>query len=189
MAFTQSQFRTVLAAAKAKQLTAQQINERCRKIAGRGLQAAAYEYVNLVKQVLSIPAPRVLFRAKDGSSVYRAGWLVQKSGKNAGKITTHATKTPGMSFRPSRADPGAPPRKLSGTLRMRMTMNYDEAGNVAKAGILNTTEKGKPLKYARALETWLKHPYLLPTLRNNLAALGTVIGRTFSATTNTGAMV
>jgi hypothetical protein len=185
MAFSYSQFREVRQRAIAKQLTAEQINARCRKIAGRGLQASGYEYVNLVKQVLSIPAPRVLFRSKDGSSYYRAGWLVPKK---TGSTKTHATKTASFAFRPSRADPGAPPRKLSGTLRMRMTMKYDDANNVVRAGVLNTTEKGKPLKYARRLERE-GHPYLKPTLEKNLANLGMVVGRTFTANVSMGAVV
>jgi len=93
-------------------MTAADVQTEATRLAGRGIQAAARMYANLVKQVLSVPAPR-----------RRA-------------ITGQRSKTPGVVHyvATTAAVSGAPPRKLSGRLRASIAMEFDAPTNTARIG-------------------------------------------------------
>lgn len=88
-------------------MTPQQVQAECQRLAGRGVHAAARTFTNLVKQLISVPAPRRIVTSRKGVRYYVA--------------TTKAT-------------PGAPPRKLSGRLRTSMATEWDAATNTARSG-------------------------------------------------------
>lgn len=75
--------------------------------AGQGLKAATIFLSSRIKEILSVPAPRVLVKPKFGAPYYRA--------------TTPAT-------------PGAPPRKLSGQLRRSIAWETRQADTVGRVG-------------------------------------------------------
>ena len=75
--------------------------------AGQGLKAATIFLPSRIKEILSVPAPRVLVKPKFGAPYYRA--------------TTPAT-------------PGAPPRKLSGQLRRSIAWEMRQADTVGRVG-------------------------------------------------------
>lgn len=75
--------------------------------AGQGLKAATIFLSSRIKEILSVPAPRVLVKPKFGAPYYRA--------------TTPAT-------------PGAPPRKLSGQLRRSIAWEMRQADTVGRVG-------------------------------------------------------
>lgn len=93
-------------------MTAQQVQAECQRLAGRGVWAAAKLYTNLVKQELSVPAPRRLVTSGPRS-------------RNPGTRYYRAT---------TKASPGAPPRKLSGRLRGSIANEFDKDTNTARAG-------------------------------------------------------
>ena len=67
------------------------------------------------------------------------------------------------------ATPGAPPRKLTGRLRAAVgSWQPDDA--TVRVGVQRVV-------YARPLETWMGHPYLVPTLRANLENLSRIVGQ------------
>lgn len=82
-----------------------------------GLKAATIFLNARVKEVLSVPAPRVMVKPKVGAPYYRA--------------TTPAT-------------PGAPPRKLSGELRRSIAWEMRSNGTVGRVG--TNKVYGKPLE-------------------------------------------
>lgn len=126
--------------------TPQQVQAEAERLAGRGVHAAARLYGNLVRQTLSVPAPRR--RVISGPRSRHPGTIYYVA-------TTPAT-------------PGAPPRKLSGRLRASIGVDFDAPNNVARVGT--------NVKYGRVHELG-NHPWLVPTLRNNLAALEKVAGQ------------
>lgn len=75
--------------------------------AGQGLKAATIFLSSRIKEILSVPAPRVLVKPKFGAPYYRA--------------TTPAT-------------PGAPPRKLSGQLRRSIAWEMRQNDTVGRVG-------------------------------------------------------
>lgn len=125
--------------------TTDQINLEIMRLANRGVGAAAYFFAARLREVLSIPAPRRLVTSARGVRYYVA--------------TTPAT-------------PGAPPRKLSGTLRRSVAVKLDPSGNSARVGT-------SPF-YGLHLEKNTSHAYLVPTLKKNIDAIAHIIGTTFS---------
>ena len=93
---------------KGKQLAAE-----IRRSLGAGLKAGAIFLSSRVKEILSVPAPRVR--------------VLGKRGKSAGIYYYRATEP---------ATPGAPPRKLSGRLRASQTWEIrgDDGEIIARVG-------------------------------------------------------
>ncbi len=91
--------------------TPQQITDEAARAAGKGLRAAAIFLTARIKELISVPAPRVR--------------VLGKRGKAAGILYYRAT-TP--------ATPGAPPRKLSGRLRTSITYEMSADGQSASVG-------------------------------------------------------
>lgn len=69
----------------------------------------------------------------------------------------------------TKATPGAPPRKLSGQLRRTITWQWMEK--------LIRARVGTNIKYARPLETWMGHPFIVPTMNREKHALRIIMGR------------
>ena len=147
------------------------------------LAKASITLANELKEVLSVPAPRVKLNAKDGAVYYRAGWLLSKAQK-LGKTgpVWHGRKlgpkiydwgvAPTRQFRdvvyvPSFATKGAPPRKLSGRLRSSVSWEIDKDRLVAKVGT--------NVVYGRALE-YRNHEWLLKTVRRLTPQLEAILG-------------
>ncbi len=88
-----------------------ELADEVKRSLGKGLKAAAIFLSSRVKELISVPAPRVR--------------VLGKRGKAAGVIYYRAT-TP--------ATPGAPPRKLSGRLRTSIAYEVDADGLEARVG-------------------------------------------------------
>ncbi len=125
--------------------TPQQIADEAARAAGKGIQAAAIFLTSRIKELISVPAPRVR--------------VLGKRGKAAGILYYRAT-TP--------ATPGAPPRKLSGTLRQGVTVEMSADGLSATVGA------GVP--YARRHE-FGGHAFLRPSLERWQGELAAIIGK------------
>ncbi len=126
--------------------TPQQIADEAARAAGRGLQAAAIFLTSRIKELISVPAPRVR--------------VLGKRGKAAGILYYRAT-TP--------ATPHAPPRKLGGDLRRRVTVEMSADGLSAIVGA--------NVPYARALEYRMGHAFLAPSLERWRGELASIIGK------------
>lgn len=137
-----------------------------------------------VREMISVPAPRVrLFDLQSGSFYYVAGFLKPSDafGKRQGKPTSGFTikknkKTGALEyFRvpyiPSPAEPGAPPRKLSGTLRARQFFEVEKVG----AEIIGRV--GTNVKYARPLE-FSQHYFYQRALQQFRYEIEGILGRT-----------
>lgn len=132
---------------------------RLRDAAGDG---AAIFLVGKVKEVLSVPAPRVrLQREKDKAFYYVAGWELGSKlapGVNPTRTGLHFRKNKQtgqlervrVHYEVSPATPGAPPRKLSG--RLRASITWERAG----PGVWRV---GTNVKYGRRHELG-NHPFL-----------------------------
>jgi hypothetical protein len=131
--------------------TLDQIAREVERTAGRGLLAAGSFLSSRIKEKISVPAPRRRVVAGPSSTVRPPG------------TPYYVATTP--------ATPGAPPRKLSGVLRSRV-MVKQPAPNIVQVGVFN-------LAYARRLEV-TGHPYLIPTLMENLGNLDRIIGDAFT---------
>lgn len=70
------------------------------------------------------------------------------------------------------ATPGAPPRRVSGNLLRRTAMDFDSAANVAR--VFTDVNYGAMLEKSG-------HPWFVPTLIKNLAAIGQVAGGVMTA--------
>jgi len=79
----------------------ERIQAQLKKAAGKGIEAATRFLAARVKETLSIPAPRKIVRAKP------------TAGKKLGAIIAYSATVP--------ATPGAPPRLLSGRMRLGVT--------------------------------------------------------------------
>jgi len=108
-----------------------------------GLTAGVIFLTNQVKKKISEPAPRKRVKGKRG--------------KKKGVIYYRAT-TP--------ATPGAPPRKLSGTLRQRVNYRIEPDGSGAVIGAYTP--------YAARLE-YEGHPYLADTIDENLTRFQEIV--------------
>lgn len=140
------------------------------KLAGRGLHAATVFVTNTVKEVLSVPAPRIAVTDKSGARYYIAGFKLRDKKASAspyyaaGKesaISSYKFPKGGVGppkrftikYRTAPAIKGDPPRKLSGELRRSVTyemldpMKTFEGGEVPTKGRVGTNKK-----YARRLE-------------------------------------
>lgn len=162
----------------------QEIEEEVNRGVARGIKAAAIFLSARVKELLSVPAPRVRLEAKDGTIYYRAGWLANAKGiadaaahyRSRGRKTPRTIMEGGKVFIPSYADPGAPPRKLSGRLRTSIAWETD-------AGIYGTLDYfegasarvGTNVKYGRKHELG-SHKFLIVALNANRDRLARIIG-------------
>lgn len=155
------------------------------KLAGRGLEAATIFLQNRVKEILSIPAPRVAFVDKSGARYYRAGFKLSDRKRlttiyKGGKIVQESTymfpkkgaigppKRKLMSYQTAPAIFGEPPRKLSGRLRnsiqreMLGSMQLFEGATLPTIGRVGTNVRSDDgYQYPRALEFHRnKHEFL-----------------------------
>lgn len=92
--------------------TPSEIETEVERLVGRGLTAAAIHLSTRVKEIVSVPAPRV--RVISG-----------RRSRNPGQVGYRAA-TP--------ATPGAPPRKLTGRLRASIAYEVSPGGRVARVG-------------------------------------------------------
>lgn len=155
---------------------------------GRGLKAAAIFLAARVREVLSVPAPRV--RVDTGNGIeYRAGWLSGKGGVVQEDISPFERndrmvdvlrrgKIERDVFTPSPATPFAPPRKLSGHGRRSVGWEINDEGTEARVG----TNVDYMADHERG-----NHKWLMPTLTANMNRLAQVIGD--SATAGPGRVV
>jgi hypothetical protein len=112
-------------------LNAESLQRLVEERARRMLTAGAIVIENATRQLISVPAPRKAVTSRAGIRYYRA--------------TVGAT-------------PGAPPRKLSGVLRRRLTHEVDVPNRIARIGV-NTP-------YAARLESE-NHRYLTLALQRH----------------------
>ena len=130
--------------------TPDEIAYEVQKALGRGLKAAAIFFQGLVRETISVPAPRKRMKTATGLVYYRA--------------TVRAT-------------PKAPPRKLSGHLRRSIEWEMSQDGKVARVG--TNVKYGRVHELGRKGTTGGGlHKYLEPTLRRNLTNLAQIIGAT-----------
>lgn len=143
------------------------------KMAGNGLRAATIYATNCVKEMLSVPAPRVILTDSKGGRHYRAGFKMNSPQRMApaqnydikrSTIANERTyKFPKGGFGPPQqstltyqtapAIKGEPPRKLSGRLRASMTYEFLEPMKTFEGGDVPTKGRvGTNVKYARPLE-------------------------------------
>lgn len=148
------------------------------RMAGHGLRAATIYAANCVKEILSVPAPRVTLTDKYGAKFYRAGFKLNDPKRmgpgffdvsRARETNERTYRFPKGSAGPPQALTlryqtapairGEPPRKLSGRLRAGTAyeflapMQTFEGGDVPTVGRVGTYGTlDKPLKYARRLE-------------------------------------
>lgn len=143
---------------------ATRINREFMRAFAKGLRPAAIFLKNRVKEILSVPAPRVRLQDRHGAPYYVAGWEKNRPGKT-NKVWTGGRwvvdkKTGKRTFRtvsyePSFAIPGNPPRKLSG--RLRASIDYEITDDGIRARV------GTNVIYARRHELG-GHPFLRRTL-------------------------
>jgi hypothetical protein len=136
--------------------TPAEVEKEAKRLTGRGIEAAARLFANLVRQTLSIPAPPARYKT---SRVGRRGRIIQPR-----RAATPAT-------------PGAPPRRVTGRLRGSIAVEFNPVTNSARVGT--------NVVYGRRLELG-DHKYLLPTLQANLAALTQVAGMVIEGTVGYG---
>jgi hypothetical protein len=134
--------------------TAEQIEQEVLRITGRGLLAAGAYLSGRLKEVLSVPAPRkyVGFGVKGSIGVDLQG--------KTWRATTKAT-------------PGAPPRKVSGSFRSKVTVRQPAQHHV-QVGVFADVR-------AWPLETWMRHPYLVTTFQRERGNLQRIIGSEFGS--------
>lgn len=128
-----------------------------------GLKAAAIFFSGRVKELISVPAPRVRVHGKRGAS--------------AGIIYYRAT---------TKATPGAPPRKLSGRLRTSVTWEMRQAA-LQVGGVMAGAEEarvGTNVVYGRTHEEG-DHQFLGPALARWANELGRIIGQVFDSAVQT----
>lgn len=88
--------------------TAQEVDAEAKRLVNRGIEVAGRFLVNVLKEVLSVPAPRkILTNRKTGVRYYVAT---------------------------IRATPGAPPRKLSGRGRASIASEHDRVTGISRVG-------------------------------------------------------
>jgi phage gpG-like protein len=125
------------------------VKAQVQRMAGKGIKAAGIFFASRVKELLSVPAPRKLVHGKRGAS---AGLVYYRA-------TVAATR-------------GAPPRKLSGKLRMSITTDASADGSRVRVGT--------NIVYARRHELGV-HPFLVPTLRAMRSNLAAIVGQPYRA--------
>jgi len=151
-----------------------------RKIAGRGLGAAALHLTNRIKQVISVPAPRKIVKFTKMVPVMKK----QKLGKTGRfkyvaamkKVTTKriVAATP--------ATPGAPPRKLTGKLRQSIAWQWMKRDTVARVG--TNIEYAAPLEFGpkkfRGKSSGKAHPFISVTLQRAKGELNWIMWNSFN---------
>jgi hypothetical protein len=134
------------------------VSDELRKYAAKGIRAAGIHATRRLKEVLSVPAPRrrVKFRAYRQGTRHAAYIEVIKY-----VATVHATY-------------GAPPRKLSGTLRRSITYEFVSSTIVEGQAV----RVGTNVFYGRDLElvTPGKHQWLVKTIKAIANELAYIIG-------------
>ena len=155
------------------------------KMAGKGLRAATIYATNCVKEILSVPAPRVILTDKKGARFYRAGFKLNDPRRmgpgnfdvsRAEEVEARNYKFPKggaegppaistLTYQTAPAIKGAPPRKLSGNLRRRVTYEFLGQMETFQGALVPTTGRvGTNVKYARPLEFHKNdHGFLLRT--------------------------
>jgi hypothetical protein len=126
--------------------TPEQVEAEVQRIAGRGLLAAGTYLAGRMKDVLSVPAPRRRVTLKSGVRTWVA--------------TTKAT-------------PGAPPRKITGSFRAKVAVRQPTPERV-QVGVYNDIR-------VRPFETWMRHPFLIPTFVAEKSNLVRIIGAEFGS--------
>ena len=162
----------------------------------RGVTAAAVFLKGRIKEILSEPAPRVRLNTvgtrtgpygeqlPPGTPYYVAGWEIKKKDRaTAGGFAlgsrlvknrkTGAYERQRISYKPSPASPGAPPRKLSG--RLRASVDYEVQQN-DYGGWDITARIGTNVIYARPLET-KGHAFMIRSLMAFRSELEQILGR------------
>lgn len=129
------------------QWNGKQIADEIRRSLGLGMKAAAMFLASRVKELISVPAPRVR--------------VLGKRGKSAGIYYYRATE---------KATPGAPPRKLSGRLRAAQTWEVKEDGGEIMGRVGNNVVYGRRLEFEG-------HSYLNPALNRWRDQLKSVMER------------
>lgn len=162
----------------------QEIAEEVNRGIGRGIKAAAIFLASRIKELLSVPAPRVRLEAHDGTIYYRAGWLANTKGiieatahyRSRGQKVPKTIMEGGKVFIPSYADPGAPPRKLSGRLRASIAWETD-AGLYGNLDYFEgaSARVGTNVPYGREHELG-SHKFLIVALRSNADRIARIIG-------------
>ncbi len=162
------------------------------KQAGHGLRAATIYFANCVKEILSVPAPRVTVTDSKGGKRYVAGFKLNSPARMTPARNYDITKSRVTSARDYRfpkgkrgmpafgppspttlrystapAIAGEPPRKLSGRLRASITYEFLEPMQTFLGGMLPTKGRvGTNVKYAKRLEYGPgRHEFLNRTLR------------------------
>lgn len=115
------------------------------RIAGTGIERAAPFLEARIKEKVSVPAPRE--RRTTGPR-----------SRSPGRVYYVAT---------SPAQPGAPPRKLSGRMRSGVAHQIVEPKRKARVG--------GNVEYMRRHEMG-NHPFLVPTLLENMTRIAAIIG-------------
>jgi hypothetical protein len=162
----------------------------------RGVTAAAVFLKGRIKEILSEPAPRVRLNTvgtrtgpygetlPPGTPYYVAGWEIGKKNKAGPGGTvqgsrlvknrkTGAYERKRITYKPSPATPGAPPRKLSG--RLRSSVDYEVQQN-DYGGWDVTARIGTNVIYARPLETG-GHAFMLRSLMAFKTEIEQILGR------------
>ncbi len=127
-------------------LLAARIQAQLVKNLNKGLNNARVFLTSRIKEEVSVPAPRKRAKDREGNIYYRA--------------TTRAT-------------PGAPPRKLSGKLRMSIT-SLMLTNRKAVIGVKARSPKGA--NYPAILEHG-SHPFMVPTYRKWKKEIVQIVGR------------
>lgn len=123
-------------------LTPDQLERQVTRLAGSGLVAAGAFLSERIKETLSVPAPRRRVTRRDGTKTWAA--------------TTKAT-------------PGAPPRKVSGSFRAKVMVRQPKP-ELVQVGVFNDVR-------ARPFETWMNHPFLMRTVYANIPHLSRIMGQ------------
>ncbi len=173
------------------------------RMASMGLRAATIYVSNCVKEILSVPAPRVRFTDKTGAKFYKAGFKLKDKNRQtpagnfdinrASIVNERDYRFPKGMVGPPQANmvkyqtapaiKGEPPRKLSGRLRQSIAYEFLNPMKTFEGGDIETTGRvgvyapaGKPLKYARRLEFGPgDHGFLARTFKERQAEIAQVL--------------
>lgn len=153
------------------------IEQDLKRSLGAGLRAASIFLVARTKETLSVPAPRVWLNSASGERYLVAGWERNRPGLTKRTSTgsrlvrdkkTGALVRRNVSYEPSFATKGAPPRKLSGRLRASIDYEVSNEGLVAYVGT--------NVIYA-ARHEFGTHPFLSVTLNQFRKEIEAIVGQ------------
>ena len=165
------------------------------RLAGAGLAAATLFVENRVKEVLSVPAPRVAFVGKDGARYYRAGFKPgvkshlnspYGTGSRIAHESTYLFPKGGAAGSPRRkltayrtapAIKGDPPRKLSGDLRRSISHEFEFMRTFEGGDVPVKARVGTNIKYAKYLEFHKnRHEFIGRVLGKYMAEIEAIVG-------------